>query len=46
MLLTASMMLALLLAAGLPLAQDRVSKICNTDCSGTDRDDQLTGVQG
>ena len=26
------------------LAQDGVSKICNTDCRGTDRDDQLTGT--
>ena len=44
MLLIASMMLALLLAAGVAFAQDGVSKICNTDCRGTDRDDQLTGT--
>jgi preprotein translocase subunit SecG len=44
MLLIASMMLALLLAAGVALAQNGVSKVCNTNCSGTDRDDQLTGT--
>lgn len=44
MLLIASMMLALLLAAGVALAQNGVSKTCNTNCSGTDRDDQLTGT--
>ena len=44
MLLIASMMLALLVAAGVALAQDGVSKTCNTNCSGTDRDDQLSGT--
>ena len=44
MLLIASMMLALLLAAGVALAQDGVSKVCNTNCRGTDRDDQLSGT--
>src|SRR5215218_10346343 len=44
MLLIGSMMLALLVAAGLALAQDGVSKVCNTNCSGTDGDDQLTGT--
>jgi Ca2+-binding RTX toxin-like protein len=43
-LLIASMMLALLVAAGVALAQDGVSKICNTNCRGTDRDDQLSGT--
>ena len=44
MLLIASMMLALLVAAGVALAQDGVSKVCNTNCRGTDRDDQLSGT--
>jgi Ca2+-binding RTX toxin-like protein len=44
MLLIASMMLALLVAAGVALAQDGVSKVCNANCHGTDRDDQLTGT--
>ena len=44
MLLIASMMLALLVAAGVALAQDGVQKVCNTDCQGTDRDDQLSGT--
>jgi Ca2+-binding RTX toxin-like protein len=43
-LLIASMMLALLVAAGVALAQDGVSKVCNTNCQGTDRDDQLSGT--
>ncbi|HET9927582.1 MAG TPA: hypothetical protein VFQ09_02140, partial [Rubrobacter sp.] len=43
-LLMASIMLALLLVAGVALAQDGVSKVCNTNCSGTNRDDQLTGT--
>ncbi|MBA2782295.1 MAG: hypothetical protein M3514_05565 [Actinomycetota bacterium] len=42
-LLIASMMLALLVAAGVALAQDGVPKVCNTNCSGTDGDDQLSG---
>src|SRR5829696_5790676 len=44
MLLIASMMLALLVAAGVAPAQDGVSKVCNTSCSGTDGDDQLSGT--
>jgi Ca2+-binding RTX toxin-like protein len=44
MLLIASVMLALLVAAGVALAQDGVSKVCNTNCRGTDRDDQLSGT--
>jgi hypothetical protein len=44
MLLMASMMLALLVAAGVSPAQDGVSKVCNTNCSGTDGDDQLSGT--
>jgi Ca2+-binding RTX toxin-like protein len=44
MLLIASIMLALLVAAGVALAQDGVSKICNSNCSGTDGDDQLSGT--
>jgi hypothetical protein len=44
MLLIALVMLALLVAAGVALAQDGVSKICNSNCSGTDRDDQLSGT--
>jgi len=44
MLLIASMMLALLVAAGVALAQDGVSKVCNTNCRGTDRDDHLSGT--
>jgi Ca2+-binding RTX toxin-like protein len=43
-LLMASMMLALLVATGVALAQDGVSKVCNTNCRGTDRDDQLSGT--
>jgi len=43
-LLIASIMLALLVAAGVALAQDGVSKVCNTNCRGTDRDDQLSGT--
>jgi Ca2+-binding RTX toxin-like protein len=43
-LLIASMMLALLVAAGVALAQDGVSKVCNNKCRGTDRDDQLSGT--
>jgi Ca2+-binding RTX toxin-like protein len=44
MLLIASMMLALLVAAGVALAQDGVNKVCNTKCHGTARDDQLSGT--
>jgi Ca2+-binding RTX toxin-like protein len=44
MLLIASMMLALLVAAGVALAQDGVSKTGNTNCRGTDRDDHLSGT--
>src|ERR687897_63155 len=44
MLLIASVMLSLLVAAGVALAQDGVSKVCNTNCRGTDRDDQLSGT--
>src|ERR687890_2849526 len=44
MLLIASMMLALLVAAGVALAQDGVIKICKTNCHGTERDDQLSGT--
>jgi Ca2+-binding RTX toxin-like protein len=44
MLLMASMMLALLVAAGVALAQDGVSKVCKTNCRGTDRDDRLSGT--
>jgi hypothetical protein len=44
MLLIASMMLALLVAAGVALAQDGVTKVCNTNCHGTSRDDQLIGT--
>jgi Ca2+-binding RTX toxin-like protein len=44
MLLMASMMLALLVATGVALAQDGVSKVCNAKCRGTDRDDQLSGT--
>jgi hypothetical protein len=44
MLLIASMMLALLVAAGVAPAQDGVSKVCNTNCRGTDGDDQLSGT--
>jgi Ca2+-binding RTX toxin-like protein len=44
MLLIASMMPALLVAAGVALAQDGVQKVCNTNCYGTDRDDQLSGT--
>ena len=44
MLLIASMMLALLVAAGVALAQDGVQKVCKTNCQGTDRDDQLSGT--
>jgi len=44
MLLIASMMLALLVAAGVALAQDGVTKICKTNCHGTERDDQLSGT--
>ena len=44
MLLIASIMLALLVAAGVALAQDGVSKVCNSTCSGTDGDDQLSGT--
>jgi Ca2+-binding RTX toxin-like protein len=43
-LLIASMMLALLVAAGVALAQEGVHKVCNTNCRGTDRDDQLNGT--
>jgi Ca2+-binding RTX toxin-like protein len=44
MLLIAATMLALLVAAGVALAQDGVNKICNTNCHGTERDDQLSGT--
>jgi hypothetical protein len=44
MLLIASVMLAVLVAAGVALAQDGVSKVCNTNCRGTDGDDQLSGT--
>jgi hypothetical protein len=44
MLLMASTMLALLVATGVALAQDGVSKVCNPNCRGTDRDDQLSGT--
>ena len=44
MLLIASMMLALLVAAGVALAQEGVTKICKTNCHGTERDDQLIGT--
>jgi len=44
LLLIASMMLALPVAAGVALAQDGVSKVCNTNCSGTNRDDRLSGT--
>jgi Ca2+-binding RTX toxin-like protein len=44
MLLIASMMLALLIAAGVALAKEGVIKVCNTNCNGTERDDQLSGT--
>jgi len=44
MLLIASMMLALLVAAGVVLAQNGVHKVCNTNCHGTDGDDNLGGT--
>jgi RTX calcium-binding nonapeptide repeat (4 copies) len=44
MLLMASTMLALLVATGVALAQDGVSKVCSANCRGTDRDDQLSGT--
>jgi Ca2+-binding RTX toxin-like protein len=43
-LLVASMVLAMLVATGAVLAQDGASKVCDTTCRGTDRDDQLTGT--
>jgi Ca2+-binding RTX toxin-like protein len=43
-LLMASMMLALLVAAGVALAQDGVQKVCNTNCQGTDGADTLSGT--
>jgi Ca2+-binding RTX toxin-like protein len=43
-LLIASMMLALMVGAGVALAQDGVHKVCNTNCHGTDRDDHLVGT--
>lgn len=42
--LIATMMLALLVAAGVALAQDGVQKVCDTNCHGTDGDDHLIGT--
>ena len=42
--LIASMTLALLVLAGVALAQDGVSKVCDTTCQGTDGDDHLIGT--
>jgi hypothetical protein len=44
MLLIASIMLALLVGAGVALAQDGVQKVCNSNCHGTDGDDRLSGT--
>jgi Ca2+-binding RTX toxin-like protein len=44
MLLIASMTLALLVVAGVALAQDGVRKVCDTNCKGTDGDDHLIGT--
>ena len=44
MLLIAAMMLALLVAAGMALAQSGVTKVCNTTCFGTNGDDHLIGT--
>jgi len=48
-LLTASMTLALLMVAGVALAQvalaqDGVRKVCDTNCRGTAGDDRLIGT--
>lgn len=43
-LLIASMTLALLVVAGVALAQDGVRKVCNTNCRGTAGDDHLIGT--
>jgi Ca2+-binding RTX toxin-like protein len=43
-LLIASMILALLVAAGVALAQDGVTMVCNTNCHGTKGDDHLSGT--
>jgi Ca2+-binding RTX toxin-like protein len=42
--LIASMTLALLVLVGVALAQDGVSKVCDTTCQGTDGDDHLIGT--
>jgi hypothetical protein len=43
-LLTASMTLAVLMVAGVALAQDKVRTICDTNCRGTAGDDRLIGT--
>ena len=43
-LLAASMALALLVVAGVALAQDGVRKVCDTNCRGTAGDDYLIGT--
>jgi Ca2+-binding RTX toxin-like protein len=43
-LLTASMTLALLIVAGVALAQGGVRKVCDTNCRGTAGDDRLIGT--
>ncbi len=42
--LAASVTLALLMVAGVALAKDRVSKVCDTNCRGTAGDDRLIGT--
>jgi Ca2+-binding RTX toxin-like protein len=44
LLLVASTTLALLMVAGVALAQDGVRKVCDADCSGTAGDDHLIGT--
>jgi Ca2+-binding RTX toxin-like protein len=44
MLLIVSMTLALLVVTGVAVAQDGVSKVCDTNCQGTDGDDHLIGT--
>jgi len=44
MLLIASMTLALLVVAGVALAQNGVRKVCDTNCQGTNGDDHLIGT--
>jgi hypothetical protein len=43
-LLTASITLAMLMVAGVALAQDKVRTICDTNCRGTAGDDRLIGT--